>query len=116
MNQEMEPIDYEIEQIEQVDQKIEDHQESTCEDCGCRSRLSETPACANYQCMGNICCSKYVCIEYCLFKCPNGHENQVYNYDGWIYKQTCQTCQVQWKPHFVWWGISIKEYHRRYGD
>jgi len=86
-----------------------------CEDCGRRGKLIETPACADYQCLGLICCYKMVCQSFCVYECPDGHPNEVYNDDGWIHEETCCICRKKWQPRFTWWGISIKEYYRRYG-
>lgn len=102
----------EPEQENEDEEDEEDEGETVCEDCGRNNRLYKTYACGD--CQYDICCSKYVCIDHCLYKCPNGHENKVNNTCGWIYEQTCTICEIKWKPNFLWWGISLPEWIRRY--
>jgi hypothetical protein len=96
-----------------IDEDI-DEEIGFCEDCGRHAKLVTAPACVDYQWAGNICCSKMVCEDYCIYECSSGHSNEVYNDDGWIYELTCSSCSAKWEPEFKWWGLSIYEYRRRY--
>lgn len=83
---------------------------SCCDDCGRSNYLIKKNACADYE-----CCFKLVCEDYCVFKCSQGHDNQVKGSDdGEIGQVTCSVCKEQWTPEFHWHGISMKEYRYRY--
>jgi hypothetical protein len=86
-----------------------------CEDCGKKSFLEKVPSCADYQTSGEICCWKYVCIDRCVYQCPNQHDNQSYCDDGEHYEIVCLQCSVSFRPTYVWYGLSIREHRQKYG-
>lgn len=87
-----------------------------CEDCGQIGVLRKEPACADYQTMVHLGCYKYICSDVCVYKCPNGHPNQVMTWDGWHDQIECNTCSVTFDAPFRWWDIYIREHGIIYGD
>jgi len=87
-----------------------------CHDCHKKCKPGEsltiTNACSDAN--GN-CCHKYVCSSgLCGFHCPNGHINYTYQYDYYTNLIQCLQCKINYKPEFIWYGLSPIEYDRRF--
>jgi len=89
-------------------------QTKKCEDCKRETNMKCVPACPDHLFAGSLCCSKNICSDFCVFKCPNGHENQLQSNEGWLTQHECSVCQVKFSPTFEWSGISPAEWHKRY--
>jgi hypothetical protein len=103
---------------------------STCDEC---NTIHDTPnliiqeeACADWD-----CCHKYVCKYGCKFKCnlckiiytnSNDMMKDEYNTNHiyFVCKKCIETYKMLYKCNLVdvtlWWGASIEEYRRKYGD
>ena len=99
-------------------QRLKDSKYRGCDDCGARcTTLILYPACEDFQIAGRLCCTKNVCVEGCVYFCPNRHPNHLYSDDGYIYR-TSRRCSISMCDetvyvHFRWVGDMTPEEMRR---
>lgn len=82
-----------------------------CEDCerDCDD-LVKADACPDYR----GCCTKMVCANGCPMICPNGHDVYAYKWEKALFQ--CYVCDEYFTMAVKWWGMSLVDYNRRYGD
>lgn len=83
-----------------------------CEDCFCITLLRGEDACM----CGYNCTTKWICRDFCLAVCTNGHKTKYVNPIGFIETVNCEVCNVEFQPMFIWWGLSPDAYINKYGD
>lgn len=66
---------------------------------------------------GPPCCYKRVCRNSCniMLKCGHSITLPYYEFEEDIIIIECEICHIKEKRNNIWWGLSIKEYEKRYG-
>ena len=90
---------------------------SKCEDCGAQNtKLELVSACSDFHTVGIMCCSKYLCKEYCSYLCLNcGISNIVYQHElneNYFKGFICFKCGVKTEVKCTFWGDLARDCRR----
>lgn len=90
-----------------------------CEDC--QQWVNENQTKMEEACADGHCCLKQVCAVACNFELPCGHFKQVDRYEvddcgGHEFKTWCNVCDESKCVKVCWWGLSLIDHMKKYGD